>query len=218
MNGLLLKVRLYTVCMLKNILIKEAWHWRSFTDAVRHAWIMLEQTQMMTGSWHYSSGNTWMMKKQDFISKLQFIKKPRTMILQKPGQLGWIIQCSDERWGRRVTQTTWFNGKPLKMRKMSHYASWRRCRRHILTLCKSEMVFITVEANLNMVIPTRVAKQCLCGTWAVWSYYVSEKYYHQSFHWRISATIPFELAAQGNKNNSNVLDEYMGQSCPWINK
>ena len=50
-------------------------------------------------------------------------------------------------------------------------------------------------------------KQCLCGKKGCFEAYVSEKVLSSELDMTLDNF--FELAAQGNKNNSNVLDEYM---------
>ena len=58
-------------------------------------------------------------------------------------------------------------------------------------------------------------KQCLCGKKGCFEAYVSEKVLSSELDMTLDNF--FELAAQGNKNNSNVLDEYMDNLALGIN-
>ena len=58
-------------------------------------------------------------------------------------------------------------------------------------------------------------KQCLCGKKGCLEAYVSEKVLSSELDMTLDNF--FELAAQGNKNNSNVLDEYMDNLALGIN-
>ena len=58
-------------------------------------------------------------------------------------------------------------------------------------------------------------KQCLCGKKGCFEAYVSEKALSSELDMTLDNF--FELAAQGNKNNSNVLDEYMDNLALGIN-
>ena len=58
-------------------------------------------------------------------------------------------------------------------------------------------------------------KQCLCGKRGCFEAYVSEKVLSSELDMTLDNF--FELAAQGNKNNSNVLDEYMDNLALGIN-
>lgn len=58
-------------------------------------------------------------------------------------------------------------------------------------------------------------KQCLCGKKGCLEAYVSEKVLSSELNMTLDNF--FELAAQGNKNNSNVLDEYMDNLALGIN-
>ena len=58
-------------------------------------------------------------------------------------------------------------------------------------------------------------KQCLCGKKGCFEAYVSEKVLSSELDMTLNNF--FELAAQGNKNNSNVLDEYMDNLALGIN-
>ena len=66
----------------------------------------------------------------------------------------------------------------------------------------------------HMVIHPR-GKQCLCGKKGCFEAYVSEKVLSSELDMTLDNF--FELAAQGNKNNSNVLDEYMDNLALGIN-
>ncbi len=58
-------------------------------------------------------------------------------------------------------------------------------------------------------------KQCLCGKKGCFEAYVSEKVLSSELDMTLDNF--FELASQGNKNNSNVLDEYMDNLALGIN-
>ena len=58
-------------------------------------------------------------------------------------------------------------------------------------------------------------KQCLCGKKGCFEAYVSEKVLSSELDMTLDNF--FELAAQGNKNNANVLDEYMDNLALGIN-
>ena len=58
-------------------------------------------------------------------------------------------------------------------------------------------------------------KQCLCGKKGCFEAYVSEKVLSSELDMTLDNF--FELAVQGNKNNSNVLDEYMDNLALGIN-
>ena len=66
----------------------------------------------------------------------------------------------------------------------------------------------------HMVIHPR-GKQCLCGKKGCFEAYVSEKVLSSELDMTLDNF--FELAAQGNKNNSDVLDEYMDNLALGIN-
>ena len=66
----------------------------------------------------------------------------------------------------------------------------------------------------HMVIPPE-EKQCLCGKKGCFEAYVSEKVLSSELDMTLDNF--FELAAQGNKNNSDVLDEYMDNLALGIN-
>ena len=86
---------------------------------------------------------------------------------------------------------------------------------HILTLPQSEMVFITVAANSDIWLFTLEESSVCVVRSGCFEAYVSEKVLSSELDMTLDNF--FELAAQGNKNNSDVLDEYMDNLALGIN-